>query len=226
MDLLSGSGPSRDCDSKVSGQPPKGVPGDNNIPTLNKEFEILAPEDICIGLVFQLGDGLADDVGKEVDKASPGLHLGAIGGEGKSVLSNLEKCDTRRPDVGCDGVRLASNTLRCHVVAGADERVGLALCTEITRHTKVAELDVSIPAEQDVAGLDVTVDDLFAVQIRQAVQHTLGHLPQHLLASTTAKLLHFLVDAVERPSLAELHGDRDGSRRGVRESTIVPADVF
>ena len=169
---------------------------------------------------------MLDDVGQQVERRGAGLHLGAVGREWEAMLGDLEQGDAGGPDVGRDSVRLPRDALRGHVVAGADEGAGVALGAELARHAKVAELHVAVAAQEDVARLDVAVDDLLGVEVRQAVEHALGDLPQDLLAGSTAETLDLLVDAVQRPTLAELHGDGDGGGRRVDKSAVIAADVL
>lgn len=51
------------------------------------------------------------------------------------------------------------------------------------------------------------MDNLPTVQVRQAIQHALGNLPQNLLSSAASKLLDFLVDTVQTSALAKFHRD-------------------
>lgn len=148
-----------------------------HVPTLNEVLEVLAPFDFLVGLVLQLGDWLADDVRQQIDKTSTWLHFRAVRREGEAVLRDLKQCNAEGPDVGCDGVRLPCDTFGSHVVRCADESVGIALGAELTTHTKVAELDIATTREEDVAGLDVTVDDAAGVKVGEAIENAFSHLP-------------------------------------------------
>lgn len=108
---------------------------------------------------------MLDDISEQIERGSTRLHLGAVSREGEPMLGDLEEGDTRGPDVGGDGVRLPRNALGGHVVAGTDESAGVALGAELARHAEIAEFDVAVAAEEDVAGLDVAVDDLFGVEV-------------------------------------------------------------
>ena len=50
---------------------------------------------------------------------------------------------------------MTRDALRSHVVGGADEGVGVALGSEFAADAKVAELDLTVAAEEDIGGLDV-----------------------------------------------------------------------
>ena len=92
------------------------------------------------------------------------------------MLRDLKQCNAERPDVGCDRVRLPCDTFGRHVVRCADESVGIALRAELTTHTEIAEFDIAAACEEDVAGLDVTVNDATGVQVGEAVENAFGHL--------------------------------------------------
>lgn len=66
------------------------------------------------------------------------------------MLGDFKQSHAQGPDVGSYGVGLTSNTLWCHVIRGADERIGITLGAELAADTEVAELDLAIAAEQDV----------------------------------------------------------------------------
>ncbi len=70
------------------------------------------------------------------------------------------------------------------------------------------------------------MDDFLRVEVCESAEHSFGNLAQDLLACSPTEALDFFVDAVERSTLAELHGDRDSGGRRVYEGAIVPADVL
>ena len=69
-----------------------------------------------VWFILQFRDGLADNVGEEIDESRLGLHLRSVGGKGKTVLSDLQQSDTQGPYVRGDGVGLAGDALGRHVV--------------------------------------------------------------------------------------------------------------
>ena len=71
------------------------------------------------------------------------------------MLSDLEEGHAKRPDIRGDGVALACDTLRRHVVASADEGIGITACAELTTDAKVAEFHGAVAAEEDVGGFYV-----------------------------------------------------------------------
>ena len=144
--------------------------------TFDEVFEVLAPFDAVFWLILQFRDGLADDVGQEIDEACPWLHLRAVCGEGEAVLGYFEESHTKAPDIRGDGVGLALYPLGGHVVRGADERVGVAgndylaprglvegknlnlpLRPKFSADTKITELNLPIFAEEYVRWLNVAV---------------------------------------------------------------------
>ena len=74
------------------------------IPAFNEVFEVVGPANAVVRLVFQFGNWLADDVGKEIYKPCAGLHFCPVGREWESVLRNFQQSHSKRPDVGRDGV--------------------------------------------------------------------------------------------------------------------------
>ena len=70
------------------------------------------------------------------------------------------------------------------------------------------------------------MDDLLAVEVGQAVEHALGDLAEDFLAGAAPEFLHFAVDAVERATFTEFHGDGDGGCGGLDKGSVVPADVL
>lgn len=130
-----------------------------DVPALNKVLEVFAPFDLLVRLILELGNRLAHDVCQQINETSARLHFRAVCWEGEAMLGDFEQCDAERPDVRCDGVGLSCNAFRRHVIRCADESVCVALGTELAADTEVAELDVATARDQDVAGLDVSVND-------------------------------------------------------------------
>lgn len=141
------------------------------------------------------------------------------------MLCHFEECHAQAPDIRSDGVRLPGDTLRRHVVARAYKRVRISPRAEFSRDAEIAELDLAASAEQDVTGFDITVDDLSAVQVCQAVQNALGNLSEDFLTRAAAEFLDFAVDAVEGAAFAEFHDDAYGAA-AVVELAIVLANVL
>ena len=71
------------------------------------------------------------------------------------MLSNFEERHPQGPNVRSDGVGLAGDALRSHVVGGADEGAGLALSAAFARDAEVAEFDGAGAGQEDVGGFDV-----------------------------------------------------------------------
>lgn len=64
---------------------------------------------------------------------------------------------------------MAGNSFRSHVVRCSDECVCVAFCAELAADSKIAELDLPVSAEENVAGFDVSVDNFLAVEVCEAV---------------------------------------------------------
>lgn len=79
------------------------------------------------------------------------------------MLCHLKQRDTKTPNIACDGVALTGDAFGSHVVAGTDEGVGVTLGSELARDAKVTELDLARAGQQDVAGLDIAMNDTVAV---------------------------------------------------------------
>ncbi len=65
-----------------------------------------------------------------------------------------------------------------------------------------------------------------AVEIGQAMQHSLRNFAQHLLARSATQLFHLFVDTVEAATFAKFHGYRDCAGRFVHECPIVLTDMI
>ena len=83
----------------------------------------------------------------------------------------LHRSDTERPDIGMEVVARLLNNLGSHPEGCADKGQALTLDVgELCRDTEIGDLDSSIFAEQDVGGLDVSVDFAGRVEVVQALQ--------------------------------------------------------
>lgn len=71
------------------------------------------------------------------------------------MLRHFQKGDTKGPDVGCNGVGFAGNTLRGHIVRGADEGVGVSFGAEFAANAKVAKTNLPGAGQEDVGRFDV-----------------------------------------------------------------------
>ena len=129
------------------------------LPALDKVLERVAPLDLGFiavsRLVLQLRQRLAHDVLDDVDESGARLHLGPVGREREPVLRDLQQRHAERPDVRVDGVGLPGDPFRRHVVRGSDESVRIPSRSELAAYAKVAQLDLPVPAQQDVRWLDV-----------------------------------------------------------------------
>ena len=195
-------------------------------PAFDEILEVLRPLDACFWLVLQCRDRLTNDVGQKIDQTSTRVHLGAVCGEREAMLCDFEKCHAQAPHVASDGVALSSDSLRGHVVRRANEGVGITFRPELAGDAKVAKLYLPILAKQNVAWLDISMDDAMGVQISEAVQDTLCDLSEDLLTCTTAELLNLAIYCIKRSTFAELHSKTDGARTIVNEGAPVSTDMI
>lgn len=120
---------------------------EENSPAINKVLEIIRPANPMIRLIFQLRDRLADDVSKKIDQTGARLHFSPVGREWESMLGDLEQRHSKGPDIGGDSVRLACDSLRCHVIRCSNEGVGIALGAEFAADAKVAEFHLTVTTQ-------------------------------------------------------------------------------
>lgn len=82
------------------------------------------------------------------------------------------------PNVGLRVVTAALPDLRRHVVGRAHVRLGHeAALAECPRQPEVPQFDVFLGVDEQVAGLEVPVHDLFAVELLQRDEELEEHLP-------------------------------------------------
>lgn len=90
-----------------------------------------------------------------------------LAGEKGLALEHLSKNATGTPDVHLDIVFLpCEHDLGGSVVSGGDVSGHLGVLD--TRETEVADLQIAVLVDKDVAGLEITVDDTSRVDIFQA----------------------------------------------------------
>ena len=96
-------------------------------------------------------------------------------------------------------------SLRGHVAARAHEGVGHGV-DQLSGDAKVADLDLALAVDQDVAGLDVAVDDLVLLaEVAEAAEDGVGDLARVLLRD----LARLLEDQVQGAAVHVLHADVD-----------------
>lgn len=139
--------------------------GLDHSPTLNKILEVITPCHSLFWLVLQFGDWLPYDVGEQVNQSSSWLHLRPISWEWEPVLSDFQKRDTQTPDIGSDGITLSRDPLWCHVVTRSNKRIRVAFRSEFARHAEITQLDLPVAAEQNIRGLDISVDNAVLVEV-------------------------------------------------------------
>lgn len=90
-----------------------------------------------------------------------------VGGLG---LDHLDGHDAEGPDVDLGAVLLLLDDLGRHPVGRTDHGGALgALLGELGAEAEVCDLDVAAGGEEDVVGLDVSVDDVLGVQVHETL---------------------------------------------------------
>lgn len=88
-----------------------------------------------------------------------------FGQVGWLALDHLDRHDSQAPDVDFAAVFLACDDFRCHPVRRANHGSALHVrFVDLCAEAKIGEFDVAFHAEQNIVGLDVTVNDALGVQ--------------------------------------------------------------
>jgi len=91
--------------------------------------------------------------------------------ERHTASKHLVRENAERPPIGCEAVPDASDQLGRHVLRRAAEGPGArSRRPELLRVAVVDELEIARVVEHHVLGLDVSVDDLLAVEVRQRAE--------------------------------------------------------
>ena len=126
----------------------------------NEVFALVRHGDVVTGLVREVHGLLLDQL----------VHLG-VGGttsvEGREAHNHFIGKNTQGPPVDGEAVAALNQNLRRQVVRGTTEREGLSVALEDLGQTEICEADVTIFVHQDVLGLQITVDDVFLVQVTE-----------------------------------------------------------
>merc|ERR1719161_1402844 len=127
------------------------------------------------------------------------------GWKGKGPGGKLVRDEPHAPDVAGEAVGFAVRPLRGHVDAGAEEGLGnFSGVAHDLGDAEVAELHVARVIEQDVLGLDVTVQDRITVQEGQAVENLMEDRREF---SLTHPIWAELAQPTQRPEVHELEND-------------------
>lgn len=121
--------------------------------------------------VFRHGNVVALTV-REVDGLlfNQLVHFGVILGasvEGREANDHLVSEDSEGPPVDWEGVAAFHQDLRCQVVRSSAERVRLRVAVKHLGQAEVSQANVPVLVHQDVFWFQVTVDDVFRVQVTQ-----------------------------------------------------------
>ena len=90
-----------------------------------------------------------------------------IGKEGHVAEEHLIEEDAEGPPVEREGVTLAFDHFRSHVLLGSANRFGKFSFLEVASHTKVYETDVAILAQHDIFQFEISVDDIAFVEVAE-----------------------------------------------------------
>lgn len=96
---------------------------------------------------------------------------------------------------------------------------------QLSAHAEIAQLDLPRLGDQDVAGLDIPMNNPPLVQVVQPAQDGLGDLAQDLFARPPSSAGDLADERVERAGFAEFHQDPDTRIRTGQERAVVLDDV-
>eukprot|EP00462_Mataza_sp_D1_P002076 CAMPEP_0175109948 /NCGR_PEP_ID=MMETSP0086_2-20121207/13728_1 /TAXON_ID=136419 /ORGANISM="Unknown Unknown, Strain D1" /LENGTH=155 /DNA_ID=CAMNT_0016387831 /DNA_START=37 /DNA_END=503 /DNA_ORIENTATION=- len=108
-----------------------------------------------------------------VDSAGPGFPAFLVGGAwgqgpGQLASQQLPEDNSETVDIGSAGHFVPADHLWAHVGDSAGKAVIHSL--PVSRQTEITDLGSVVRVEQDVAALQVSVDDLHAVHVRHTVR--------------------------------------------------------
>ncbi len=149
--------------------------------------------------------------------------------EGRELVEEA----AQSPDVALLVVLELVDHLRGHVEGRPHVGVGeFGLAGQLLGEAEVADLDVRGTVQEDVAGLEVAVEDglglasavLVAVALLECHEDLRENLPDELLVDCTPVLARTLDHGAEVSALAELHHDVQARRGLVDDAVVVPDD--
>jgi hypothetical protein len=89
--------------------------------------------------------------------------------QGGLAIGQLHSCDSQRPDVSLEAVAILLDDFGCHPEWGANKGVPLTLdIGELSSDSEVSQLDLAAFREQDIGGLDISVDLALSVEVLDA----------------------------------------------------------
>jgi len=139
-------------------------------------------------------------------------------------LGHFDGRDPEGPDVCAVAVLATLNHLWAHPVRRANDRAALRRGrVELSRNTKVCELDAPRRGEEEVGALDIAVDDgmLLLVQVAQAAQGVAAGGGNGGLVERLIEQAHHVE---QRAQLTELHHDPEVT--GLGAASKGTNDVF
>ena len=130
------------------------------------------------------------------------LHVGVW----RSPFDDLDGGDAERPDVGLAVVSAVVQDFRRHVQGRAGVIPSLLPpFRERACDAKVGELDLAARRREDVARLDVEVDDGDAVEVNQPLERLAADVPNLLLGERAERRKEPAEYVLDRPRLAVVH---------------------
>lgn len=101
---------------------------------------------------------------------------------------------------------LAFKYFRCHLIGSAHISLSPdALLAETPAEPKVAELDVLLPVDEQIARLDVPVENLLGMYVVESHAELIGDFPNHLLGHLLTRAFALLDQVTDIPMLTLLH---------------------
>ena len=170
--------------------------------SLDLDVDALVEEVVEVGGPASLLLEGRDALGGDEEESAEGreLHIRRL------ALGHFHHHDAEGPDVDLDAVVLAADELGGHPVRGADDGVALLLLGgELGGVAKVGELDGAVGAEEDVVRLDVAVDAVEAVDVRERAERVADDVRDVALAQTHD--VKGLEDVGETAATHVLHDD-------------------
>jgi len=154
------------------------------------------------------------------------VELG-VGLEGRAQVGQFVDHAACTPDVAFGVIGVAFVDFRSHVLGCAHVGLGLdTLFAQSARETKVAELDVLAPVDEEVARLQVAVQDLLGVDLVDGDQQLVEHLPDDLLGHELVGLSALLDQLGQVAVFTLLHHDLDLLVALVDDAVLVAHDLL
>ena len=136
----------------------------------------MAQEVLCSWTtVVILGETLGDEVLKVLAEVALQARSRVLGdmeedlhwvdvAQGRLSVGHLHSCDTQRPDISLEAVSVLLDDLRGHPEWCSNESVSLRLDVgQLSGDSKISELDFASLGEENISGLDISMNLAFSV---------------------------------------------------------------